>query len=310
MATSIQTIPTFKLDADYRSIHKEKTVVSAFGMDSTNNLLDSGFGLYSSEGVKAKIGPLKSQFYRVALCLRGEVDVECGLERFRHSAETIHFNFPGQLFSLENKTDDMFAYYALFTQEFIEEVLPATRIQLAYPFLDYAGVPFFQLSSEEAQEIEEIFLEMNDELQLNVPDRNRAIKLLLAMLLLKAKRSYVRQELTMLYHNPKASSLVVRFKKLVAQHFLTIRSVSDYASKLAVSPKHLSKIIKHESGKNPSDFIDEMLLMEVKCMLRYTDLSVAEISYQLEFADPSHLTKFFKKHTEMTPLQYRTATQE
>jgi AraC-like DNA-binding protein len=86
--------------------------------------------------------------------------------------------------------------------------------------------------------------------------------------------------------------------------------VSDYASKLAVSPKHLSKIIKHESGKNPSDFIDEMLLMEVKCMLRYTDLSVAEISYQLEFADPSHLTKFFKKHTEMTPLQYRTATQE
>jgi hypothetical protein len=98
MATSIQTIPTFKLDADYRSIHKEKTVVSAFGMDSTNNLLDSGFGLYSSEGVKAKIGPLKSQFYRVALCLRGEVDVECGLERFRHSAETIHFNFPGQLY--------------------------------------------------------------------------------------------------------------------------------------------------------------------------------------------------------------------
>ncbi len=306
MALSLQTIPTFKLDTDYRAIHKEKTVVSSFGMDSTNSLLDSGFGLYSSEGVKAKIGPLKSQFYRVALCLRGEVDVECGLERFRHNARTIHFNFPGQLFSLQNKTDDMFAYYALFTQDFIEEVLPATKIQLLYPFLDYAGVPFFQLSDEEAGGIEEIFLAMNDELQNNVPDRNRAIKLLLAMLLLKAKRSYVRQELTMLYHNPKASSLVVRFKKLVAQHFLTIRSVSDYASKLAVSPKHLSKIIKHESGKNPSDFIDEMLLMEVQCMLRYTDLSIAEISYQLDFADPSHLTKFFKNHVGITPVQYRS----
>jgi AraC-like DNA-binding protein len=87
---------------------------------------------------------------------------------------------------------------------------------------------------------------------------------------------------------------------------LTIRSVSDYASKLAVSPKHLSKIIKHESGKNPSDFIDEMLLMEVQCMLRYTDLSIAEISYQLDFADPSHLTKFFKNHVGITPIQYRS----
>jgi AraC family transcriptional regulator, transcriptional activator of pobA len=310
MAKSTQTIPTFNLDTIYRAVHKERSVESHFGMDSTDTLLDGSFGLYSSEGVRARIGPLKSQFYRVALCLRGEVDVECGLERFRHSTGTMHFNFPGQLFSLQNKSDDMFAYYALFTQEFVEEVLPATKIQLLYPFLDYAGIPFFQLSEEEAQEIAEIFLAINDELRRNFPDRNRAIKLLLAMLLLKAKRSYIRQELTMLYHNPKASSLVVRFKKLVAQHFLTIRSVSDYASKLAVSPKHLSKIIKHETDKNPSDFIDEMLLLEVQCMLRYTDLSVAEISYQLEFADPSHLTKFFKKHTSTTPMQYRMAAQE
>jgi hypothetical protein len=44
MALSLQTIPTFKLDTDYRAIHKEKTVVSSFGMDSTNSLLDAGLG--------------------------------------------------------------------------------------------------------------------------------------------------------------------------------------------------------------------------------------------------------------------------
>jgi AraC-like DNA-binding protein len=305
MAKPQTPIPSFKLDREYRAVHKEKTAASSFGMDSTSTLLDGGFGLYSSEGVRAKIGPLKSQFYRIGFCLRGSLDMDCGLERFTHGTGTIHFNFPGQLFSLQNKSDDMFSYYALFTQEFIEEVLPASKIQLLYPFLDYAGVPFFQLSGEETREIEEIFLAMNDELQRSFPDRNRAIKLLLGMLLLKAKRSYVRQELTMLYHNPKATSLVVRFKKLVAQHFLTIRSVSEYASKLAVSPKHLSKVIKHETDKNPSDFIDEILLMEVQCLLRYTELSIAEISYQLNFSDPSHLTKFFKQHVGTTPLRYR-----
>lgn len=310
MAKSTAIIPTYTLDTRYRAVHKEGTITSTFGMDNTASLLDGGFGLYSSEGVKSQIGPLKSQFYRIGLCLRGSLEVDCGLERFTHRAGTIHFNFPGQLFSLQNKSDDMFSYYALFTQEFIEDVLPATRIQLLYPFLDYAGVPFFQLSEAEAEEITQIFLAINDELQTTFPDRNRAIKLLLGMLLLKAKRSYIRQELTMMYHNAKASSLVVRFKKLVAQHFLTIRSVSEYASKLAVSPKHLNKVIKQETERNPSDFIEEMLLLELQSLLRYTDLSVAEISYQLEFADPSHLTKFFKKRVGITPVQYRTTHSE
>ncbi len=305
MATSSQTIPTFILDANYRSVHKEHSVESRFGMDSTDALLDGGFGLYSSEGVKAKIGPLKSRFYRIGFCLQGSLEVDCGLERFRHEAGTIHFNFPGQIFSLQNKSDDMFSYYALFTQEFIEEVLPATKIQLLYPFLDYAGVPFFQLSEEESSEIKQIFLRINTEVQSMLPDRSRAIKLLLSLLLLNAKRSYVRQELAVLYHNAKSSSLVVRFKKLVAQHFLTTRTVTEFANKLAVSPKHLSKVIKDETDRNPSDFIDEMLLMEVQCLLRYTDLSIAEISYQLDFSDPSHLTKFFKNHAGITPLQYR-----
>ncbi len=305
MATSSQTIPTFILDANYRSVHKEHSVESRFGMDSTDVLLDGGFGLYSSEGVKAKIGPLKSRFYRIGFCLQGSLEVDCGLERFRHEAGTIHFNFPGQIFSLQNKSDDMFSYYALFTQEFIEEVLPATKIQLLYPFLDYAGVPFFQLSEEKSSEIKQIFLRINTEVQSMLPDRSRVIKLLLSLLLLNAKRSYVRQELAVLYHNAKSSSLVVRFKKLVAQHFLTTRTVTEFANKLAVSPKHLSKVIKDETDRNPSDFIDEMLLMEVQCLLRYTDLSIAEISYQLDFSDPSHLTKFFKNHVGITPLQYR-----
>ncbi len=107
MAKPQTPIPSFKLDSEYRSVHKEKTATSSFGMDSTSNLLDGGFGLYSSEGVRAKIGPLKSQFYRIGFCLRGSLDVDCGLERFTHQAGTIHFNFPGQLFSLQNKSDDM-----------------------------------------------------------------------------------------------------------------------------------------------------------------------------------------------------------
>ena len=74
---------------------------------------------------------------------------------------------------------------------------------------------------------------------------------------------------------------------------------------MAVSTNHLSKIIKHETGKTAGEFIDEMLIMEIKALLRYSELNVSEITHQLDFTDTSHLSKFFKKYTELSPLGYR-----
>jgi AraC-like DNA-binding protein len=91
----------------------------------------------------------------------------------------------------------------------------------------------------------------------------------------------------------------------VGQHFLTHRKVSDYAGMLHVSANHLNRTIKSQSDKTAHELIDEMILMEAKALLRQTTFSIAEIAYQLDFSDPSHFNKFFKKLTGITPLQYR-----
>lgn len=298
-------IPSFKLNSKYLFVHKEDLIDSNFGQDNTQDLIEGGFALYSSAKVREKIGPLKSQFYRIGFCRKGTLQVDFGLETFTHEEDTIHFNFPGQLFALNNKSEDMYSYYILFTQEFIEDILPLIKIQYQYPFFDYAGIPFFRLSKDEASEIEKLFFAIDTEIKRNHPDKGTAIKLLLNLILIAAKRSYVRQGLTTIYHNPKATSLVVRYKKMVAQHFIKTRTVAEYAAKLFVTPKHLSKIVKEETGKNASDFIDEMLMMEISALLKYTLLSISEIAYQLDFTDPSHLTKFFKKHKNITPQKFR-----
>jgi AraC-like DNA-binding protein len=274
-------------------------------MDNTPELIENGFGMYSSQNLKAKIGPLKSQFYRIGFCRQGSLQVDFGLETFTHSKDTIHFNFPGQLFSLGNVSEEMYSMYILFTAEFIETLRPSLSLQSQYPFLDYAGIPFFKLSEPEAKKIEDLFFEIDKEIKTNNPDKAQAIKHLINLILITAKRSYIRQELTTVYHNSKASSLVIRFKKLVGQHFIKIRSVAEYASKLAVTPKHLSKVVKDETAKTPSDFIDEMLMMEIKALLRHSPLNISEIAYQLDFSDPSYFTNFFKKHQGITPVQYR-----
>ncbi|MFX8758848.1 hypothetical protein ABTM54_19755, partial [Acinetobacter baumannii] len=81
----------------YLLVHKEETTNSDFGLDNTTDIIDEGFGLYSSVKVKEKIGPLKSQFYRIGFCRQGSLEVNCGLETFTHKKDTIHFNFPNQL---------------------------------------------------------------------------------------------------------------------------------------------------------------------------------------------------------------------
>ena len=300
-----KAIKSYKLDKNYLLVHKHGTVDSGFGMDNTPDLIENGFGMYSSRNVRGKIGPLKSQFFRIGFCRKGSLQVDFGLETFTHRKDTIHFNFPGQLFSMSHVSPDMLSYYILFSAEFMEPLLPASTIQRQYPFLDYTGVPFFQLSGMEAAIVESYFMEIDREIKMDNSDKADAIRNFINLILIASKRSYVRQQLTTMYQEENPSSLVPRFKKMVARHFIKSRTVASYASRLGVTPKHLAKVVKEETGRTPSDFIDDMLMMEIKALLRHSELTISEIAYQLDFTDPSHLTKFFKKIQGVSPLQYR-----
>jgi AraC family transcriptional regulator, transcriptional activator of pobA len=301
-----ENIPVYRLDNRYLFIHKEGVADSDFGLDNTPELVENGFGLYTSAKVKDRIGPLKSEFFRIALCRRGFVNVDCGLETFVHQRNTIHFNFPSQLFSLYNKSDDMFAYYMIFTEQFIEGLLPLQSIQQQFPFLDYGGVPFFQLTDAEALEIETLIFRIDNEIKNRLPGIKQSIQLYINLILIAASRSYQRQQLARKVDPKKDSTLITRFKKLVSQYFITRRQVSDYAMLLNVTANHLNKSIKAQTGKTAGSFIEEMILMEAKALLRHTELSIAEIAYQLDFSDPSYFNKFFKKEAGLTPLVYRT----
>lgn len=295
----------FNLNEEYLLVHKTGLADTGFGLDNTTRLIENGFGLYSCAKLKDEMGPLKSDFYRIALCIEGSLQVDIGVESFKHKKNTIHFNVPGRLFMMKNKSRDLQAYYLFFTAGFIEEVLAEIVLNRKYPFFNYLNTPFFELSGEEAKRIRDLFMAISGEIKAGLPEMTTSIKLLVVQILIAAKRSYIRQAIDINTEHKKESQLVTRYKKMVTQNFITLRNVKDYAGKMAVSPNHLSKIIKQETGKTAGEFIDEMLIMEIKALLRYSALSISEITYQLDFTDTSHLSKFFKKYTSLTPLEYR-----
>ncbi len=91
---------------------------------------------------------------------------------------------------------------------------------------------------------------------------------------------------------------------------MTERSVTFYADKLFVTPKHLSAVLKEISEKTAGEWIDLRVILEAKLLLRSTGLNIQEISTKLNFANQSFFGKYFKHLTGMSPRDYRAKLSE
>lgn len=302
----MKEIPQYKLDQQYHSIHRAEEPATVFGYNRLPvSLWIKDFQLYSSEGLTRSMGPLRSEFYRIGLTLRGSCDVQLGLEHYQHRPGTVNCTFPNQLFSKSNISSDLWGYYMLFNPNFLEPLIPENRIAEEFAFFSYSGVSFFQLEPPTVRQIESLVLKINEELQGDKAERGKAIQLYLYLILLEIKRSYQQQGLGLYTDIPETAALVIKFKKLVNQYYLEKQQVADYAGLLYVTPNHLNRTVKEISGRTASDHIAEMLLQEAKALLKHTDLSVAEIAYRLQFSEPSSFSRFFKKSAGQTALGYR-----
>ncbi|WHF52354.1 helix-turn-helix domain-containing protein [Chryseobacterium gotjawalense] len=95
------------------------------------------------------------------------------------------------------------------------------------------------------------------------------------------------------------------FQNLVEQHFLVEKSPAFYANLLHISPNRLSKKIKAEFSKTPSQIIQERVILEAKKQIHLTRKSMKEVAGELNFEDEFYFSKYFKKHTGISPTQFR-----
>lgn len=110
-------------------------------------------------------------------------------------------------------------------------------------------------------------------------------------------------------YGPERMDITQKFFRCLEVNFKDKKTVAYYAGQLGITPKHLSHTLKKTTGKQASEWLEEYSLMEAKKMLRHSDNTVQEISYDLNFATPSHFSKFFKSKTGMTPTEFRKANE-
>lgn len=107
----------------------------------------------------------------------------------------------------------------------------------------------------------------------------------------------------------KCGSESSQFAKKVIRHVMKNISAklttADIADALNVNRTYLCERFRLETGKTVGELISGLKIDEAKRLIQTTELSFAQISDYLAFSSQSHFQTVFKKHTDLTPKQYR-----
>ena len=107
----------------------------------------------------------------------------------------------------------------------------------------------------------------------------------------------------------RASQQARLFFDLLAMRRGHIRSVSEIATLMNLTPKHLSRIIKEQTGETPIHFIHQYMMRSITQELRYSSKTAKEIAFQQGFSSLAFFGKFVKQQTGLTPTEYRKKLQ-
>ncbi len=147
------------------------------------------------------------------------------------------------------------------------------------------------------------FHEMTSKLSIDAKDLADVIAVLSRDRIISVRIDHCNAEFAV--QEPRSKILYERFLDLLFNVRPVKRSVRYYAEQLCVTPKYLSKIVMSYSHRTPSNWIREKMVDEIEHRLRYSDDSIKEIAFLLDFPSLSFMGKYFKSVKGMSPKTFR-----
>lgn len=231
--------------------------------------------------------------------------------KFPFDSRTIYFTNPGHIKSYElNESKD--AYIITLTENFLRENVHS-EIFGEFPFLLAEIVPPKKLSQTDFEEFAILYKQMLNEFNKDSEYKNKILGNLFLVLLLKVKEKFW-SDYNPIEEGNRNSQIVKSFKQLLESEFKKVmeREQNDsklqaqyLAERLNLHPNYLNSVIKSKTGRTVNDWISKRTLTVAKTLLMSTSYSSKEIAYILGFSEPTHFSRFFKKHTQLSPSTYR-----
>lgn len=264
------------------------------------------FDLFSVEDLepftRRCMPPYRQAFYQIGLLtFTGYTRFSLNTDWLDLKGHPLWFAVPGQIISWV-RDERIQGYYVMFGKEFLQETI--TDLTNDFPFLKMSENSVMMLSREEHDSLMFDIQRMHSVFKNPHPYQEKMLEGMLGSLLYFCKAIYERQKTTE-NHLSRAQVITNQFEALVDKMYIDTKNVGDYAQALNITPNYLTTTLKRLTGKSAKDIIHERLLVESKSLLKYSGMDIAEISYRLNFQEPTHFTRFFKKLSGTTPNQFR-----
>ena len=254
-------------------------------------------------------GLFRANYYSIITIDRGRGKYFLDRYAYETKPNTIYFTNPGHIkgFKIEELTT---GFVITFAESFLKQYV-REDIFNEFPFLIAEVVPPQYPQREILQEFFDLGERLIEEYQGSSDYKFKIIGSLMVVLLLKIKEKFWQT------YNPlqddNSSQITLTFKRNLEQHYRDLRAgkvdtqyrVQDYARSQYLHPSYFSTVIKTRTGKSVNNWIAEKIIAEAQAFLSRSPISIQEVATQLGFKEPGHFSRFFKKHTGMSPSTFR-----
>lgn len=257
--------------------------------------------------------PCRFHGYMAFFCIQGEFEVEINLKKFTIRKDSMFIYTPGNIVRVTNidpreKESVHFVVVAI-----SEDLMSSTRFDFSKLYnesLRLLESPCIVINENERELCRKYFDLIQEVSKMRMPNMRESVAALISSIfylmgamwtdrLTAAKKNGGEEVST------RSKIVLEDFLLLVRDYHTKERSLSFYADKLYLTPKYLSKLIKSVSGKSAHEWIDSFVILEAKNLLKYSDMSIKSIVYELNFPNQTTFYRFFKTKTGMTPSEYR-----
>lgn len=298
-------IRTFNnLQDQYRSMGMPVDLIDAHAGFTIFNLKDVVNAVPFSSPVS------RLNFFVFSFTKQGQGWYSIDEQTFELGPGTVYFTNPGHFRAYQwNVIEEV--YLITLSEEFLRENVHPDVFD-EFPFLLAETFPARVTTPEVFAEFEQLYKAIHKEYLARSPFRKKLIANLFVVLLLKIKE-YCWLDYNPIYEGNRGSKIVRDFKQQLEQHYREVRAgkaerllvLQDYADMQSLHSNYLSNVIKAKTGKPVGTWIAEKTIAEARNQLKNAKLSVKEIAYHLHFAEAAHFTNYFKKHTGLSPVEYR-----
>lgn len=254
-------------------------------------------------------GSFLLNFYKISYKKSLHGKIKYGQSYYDFDEGGMGFTSPNQLLATADEDTEYKGYTLLIHPDFIRNY-PLGKTIKNFGFFSYDTNEALHLSDKEKTIIIGIFKNIEDELQSAIDEYSQDVIVTQIELLLNySNRFYKRQFITRKAVNNDLLSALENLLNNYLNHKTALvnglPTVQYLAGQLNVSPRYLSDMLRSLIGQNAQQYIHQQLIDKAKEMLSTSNLSVAEVAYQLGFEHPQSFNKLFKRKTNVSPLEFR-----